>query len=171
MNYLQLIVCTYVFLGKEEELLGMLLMLWSHTILYTYPLWFHCFFFSLIIHTLTITWPFQDSRWAKGETCRTCSWVHNYFFATFSFDFSREHHHYQYFLHPYLYTGCPSRFCIDFEQKSWIFDMSRVSSSAGNPGSHWIMGLKNKSYYQTLPFWWKLDQEKSVLFSKKFKFI
>ena len=43
--------------------------------------------------------------------------------------------------------------------------------SAGNPGCHWIIGLKIKSYYVTLPFWWRLNQEKAVLFSKKWKFI
>ena len=43
--------------------------------------------------------------------------------------------------------------------------------SAGNPGCHWIIGLKIKSYYVTLPFWWRLNQEKAVLFSKKLKFI
>ena len=45
--------------------------------------------------------------------------------------------------------------------------MIYVSRSAGNPWSHWIIGLKIKFYYQTLPFWWKLKQEKAVLFRKK----
>ena len=42
-----------------------------------------------------------------------------------------------------------------------------VSSSARNPGCHWITGLKIKSYYQNLPFWWRWHQEKALLFSKK----
>ena len=46
--------------------------------------------------------------------------------------------------------------------------MFRDSSSAGNPGYHWIIGLKIKSYYQTLPFWWRLNEEKAVLFCKKY---
>ena len=50
--------------------------------------------------------------------------------------------------------------------KSWIMKMFRVRSSAGNPGCHWIIGLKIKSYYQTLPFWWRLNQEKALLCSK-----
>ena len=44
--------------------------------------------------------------------------------------------------------------------------MVYASSSVGNPGYHWIIGLKIKSYYQTLVLWSKLDQEKVVLFSK-----
>ena len=42
--------------------------------------------------------------------------------------------------------------------KNWIFKMFRVLSSAGNPGYHWIIGLKIKSYYQTLPSWWKCEK-------------
>ena len=67
--------------------------------------------------------------------------------------------------------GCHNKFWIDSEQKSWILKMFRAHSSAGNPGCHWIIGLKIKSYYQTLPFWWKLNQEKALLFSKNWEFI
>ena len=63
------------------------------------------------------------------------------------------------------HKGCPSKFWFDSEQKSWILKVFYASCSAGNPGRHWIIGLKIKSYYQTLPLWWKLNQEKAVLFS------
>ena len=39
-------------------------------------------------------------------------------------------------------------------------------SSAGNPGYHLIIGIKIKSYYQTMTFWWKLNLEKAVVCSK-----
>ena len=39
------------------------------------------------------------------------------------------------------------------QQKSWILPNFYDSSSAGNPGCHWIMGLKIKSYYQICAFW------------------
>ena len=72
----------------------------------------------------------------------------------------------------FLYVqGVAASFGIDSEQKSWILKVFYASCSAGNPGRHWIIGLKIKSYYQTLPFWWKLNQEKAVLFSKKWNFI
>ena len=57
-------------------------------------------------------------------------------------------------------------FWFDFEQKSWILKKFYASSSAGNPRCLCIMGLKIKSYYQILVFWWKLDQEKAELFSE-----
>ena len=60
---------------------------------------------------------------------------------------------------------------FDFEQKSWILKKFHVSSSARNPGCHWIMGLKIKSYYQILALYWKLEQEKAELFSKNSEFI
>ena len=66
---------------------------------------------------------------------------------------------------------CFSKFWFDSEQKSWILKKFYVSSSAGNLGSHWIMGLKIKSYYQILARWWKLDHEKAELFSKNWEFI
>ena len=68
-------------------------------------------------------------------------------------------------------TGCSSKFWIDFKQKSWILKMFQVASSAEKPWCHWIIGLKIKSYYQTLPFWWKLDKKKAVLYNKISKFI
>ena len=68
-------------------------------------------------------------------------------------------------------TRCSRKFWIDSDQKSWILKMFQDSSSAGNPGMHWIIGPKIKSYYQTLPFWWRLSQEKAVLFCKNWKFI
>ena len=55
--------------------------------------------------------------------------------------------------------------------KRRILKMFRVQSSAGNPGYHWIIGPKIKSYYVNLAFWWRLNQEKAVLFCKKWKFI
>ena len=69
----------------------------------------------------------------------------------------------------WLLQGVPASFGLN--QKSWILKTFYASSSAGNPGSHWVIGLKIKSYYQTIPFWWKLNQEKAVLCSKKWKFI
>ena len=60
---------------------------------------------------------------------------------------------------------------FDSEQKNWILKKFYVSSSAGNPGCHWIMGLKIKSYYQICAFRCKLDQEKAKLLSKNWEFI
>ena len=60
------------------------------------------------------------------------------------------------------YFKCFSNFWIDFEQKSWILNMFYVSSSAGKSWCYWKICLKSKSYYLTLPFWWRSKQEKSV---------
>ena len=59
------------------------------------------------------------------------------------------------------HTGANS--WIDSEQKSWILKLVYVSSSAGNPWCHWKIGLTIKSYYQTLVFWWKLDQKSFII--------
>ena len=44
------------------------------------------------------------------------------------------------------------KFWINFEQDSSILKTFHVSSSAGNSGCLWMIGLKIKSYYEILHF-------------------
>ena len=55
------------------------------------------------------------------------------------------------------------KFWFDYEQKSWVLKKFYVSSSAGKSWCRWKIGLKSKSYYQTLPFWWTSKQGKTVI--------
>ena len=66
----------------------------------------------------------------------------------------------------YEVQGVPASYGLILSQKVEICKMVYASSSVGNPGYHWIISLKIKSYYQTFVFWSKLDQGKVVLFCK-----